>query len=137
MSTAVDGALRAASPLTDRGYELIDQESYEQFGNCWILLARGDVRIRILNDRGQWFVEVGSEAAPDEWFDARVVLDEVGVSRRERGTTEVALESVCNALVATAPRWELLFLRTTFPTARRLLREREIQLARSEFGVDL
>jgi hypothetical protein len=137
MSTGLDEALRAASLLIDRGYELIEQRSYEQFGNCWILLAAGDVRIRIVNDRGQWFVEVGSVAAPDEWFDARLVLDEVRAGAREGGTDEKALESVCRALIETAPRWELLFLRATFPTARRLLREREIQLARSEFGIDL
>lgn len=138
MSTSVSEALRAASPLIDRGYKLVDQRSYEhQFGSGWVLLIRGDVRMRIINDRGQWFVDVGSASAPDEWFDARLVLDEIGASSSAAGTDEIALESLCKVLMETAPRWEVLFLRTTFPVARRSLREREIKSARDRFGVDL
>lgn len=138
MSTAIDDAVRAAAPLIDRGYEAIDRQLYEQhFGSGWVLLERGDVRIRILNDRGQWFVEFGSAAAPDEWFDARLVLKEIDAKPQDDGTDERALESLCKLLTDTAPRWEVLFLRATFATARRSLRAREIELAREQFGVDV
>lgn len=135
----MDEALRAAAPLLDRGYELIDRRTYpEHFGSGWVLLTRNDVRLRITNDRGQWFVEIGSSAAPDEWFDARLVLSEIGIPPvAGTGTDEVALESLCKLLAEIAPRWEVLFLRSAFATARRLLRAREIESARERFGVDI
>lgn len=138
MSTTVNEASRAASVLIQRGYEFVEQRWYEKhFGSGWMLLERGDVRVRIVNDRGQWFVELGSAAAPDEWFDARLVLDEIGARSGGVGTDEMALQSLCRLLTETAPRWEVLFLRATFAVARRSLRERQIQSARERFGVDL
>lgn len=134
--TMIETALRAASPLIARGYEPIDQRVYEEhFGSGWVLLKRDEVRLRILNDRGQWFVEIGSEAAQEEWFDARLVLAEIGAAPC-MGTDEAALEQLCRLLVDTAPRWEVLFLTATFATARKLLRARETDTARQQFGVD-
>lgn len=68
---------------------------------------------------------------------ARLVLHEIGVIPSDEGTDEVALESLCKLITHTAPRWEVLFLRSTFASARRSLRTREIEWAREEFGVDL
>jgi hypothetical protein len=138
MSTAIDVAVRAASPLIDRGYVMSDGQTDEQyFGSGWVLLERGDARVRVVNDRGQWFVELGSAAAPDEWFDARLVLNEIDAKPPDEGTDEAALEALCTLLAETSPRWEVLFLGATFTTARRSLRKREIELAREQFGVDM
>lgn len=133
-TSVIEEALLAASPLIERGYEPTDRRVYEQhFGSGWVLLTRGDVRLRILNDRGQWFIEIGSLAAPEEWFDARLVLSEIGASGVQE-TDEAALESLCKVLAGTASQWEVLFLQSTFATARRSLRAREIDLAREQFG---
>ena len=137
MSNVVaDEALRAASRLLKRGYQTVDQRVYEQhFGSGWVLLVRGDVRIRIVNDRGLWFIEIGSSAAPDEWFDARLVLMEVGVGQVETATDSASFEVLCDLLAETASKWEVLFLSTTFSTARRSLRSREIASATERFGL--
>jgi hypothetical protein len=132
----VDRALCAASPLLEHGYRLFDHRVYEQyFGSGWLLLARNDMRVRIVNDRGLWFVEIGSGGASEEWFDARLVLMEVGSSKAEAGTDYPSLKRLCEILAETAPKWEVLFLSTTFATARRSLRSREIALATERFDL--
>src|SRR5258708_1507349 len=134
--TVVDEARCAAAPLLDLGYQLFDHREYEQhFGSGWILLMRNEVRARILNDRGLWFVEIGSTLAPEEWFEARLVLLEVGITQTDTRTDYESLKRLCGLLAETAPKWEILFLRTTFATARRSLRSREIASARQRFDL--
>jgi hypothetical protein len=134
--TTMDEALHAAADLVLRGYEVSEQRVYpEYFGSGWIVLARDDVRLRLTNDRGQWFAEIGSSADPEEWFDARLVLTEIGKPPASPGTDLVALESLCNLLAAVAPRWEVLFLRSTFASTRRVLRAREVESARERFDI--
>jgi hypothetical protein len=138
MNTIAEVAIGAASPLIVRGYEVIDRRVYEQhFGSGWVLFARDDVRLRIVNDRGQWFVEIGSSADPEEWFDARLVLAEVGSTEAISGTDDIVLKSLCELLAETAPMWEVLFLSSTFTTARKSLRSREVASARERSGADI
>lgn len=132
----VDVALGAASPLLKRGYQTVDHRVYEQhFGSAWVLLVRGDVRIRIVNDRGLWFIEIGSAAATEEWFDARLVLMEVGVGQGETAPDYASLEVLCELLAEMAPKWEVLFHSTTFATARRSLRSRQMASATERFDL--
>src|SRR6266542_2995929 len=113
-NVVVDVALRAASPLVERGYQPVDHNVYEQhFGSGWVLLVRNDVRVRIVNDRGLSFVEIGSTAAPEERLDARLALREIG-SNPATGTDYESLTRLCGLLAETAPKWEVLFLPTTF-----------------------
>jgi hypothetical protein len=136
MSTVIDEAFRVASSLITHGYEpseyLLDEQ---RSGSGFVLLVRGDVRLRIVSDRCEWFVELGSAAAPDEWFDARLVLREIGAEPPD-GVDGAALESLCKLLTAMAPQWELLFSRSTFAVARPSLRKRQIALAKELFGGD-
>ena len=133
-NTVVSEALRAASPLVERGYQQADHRIYEDhFGSGWVLLLRNDIRVRIINDRGLWFVEIGSTVALEEWFDARLVLMEVG-SNSEIGTDYESLTLLCGLLAETSAKWELLFLPTTFGAARAALRSREIASATERFG---
>jgi len=135
-NVVVDEALRAASPLLERGYEPFDHRVYEQhFGSGWLLLMRNDARVRITNDRGLWFVEIGSTVAPEEWFDARLVLLEIGSNEAETGTDYESLKRLCKLLAETAPKWEVLFLPTTFVIARGSLRSREIASATERFDL--
>lgn len=131
----VGEALRAAEPLRSRGYEVIGHRVDESFGSGWVLLTKNDVRLRILNDRGEWFVEIGSSLGPEEWFEARLVLSEIGASQAGAGTDHSALIVLCEQLGETAPRWELLFLSSMFATARRSLRSKEIASAKERFGL--
>ena len=137
MSNAVvDEARGAASPLLELGYQLSEHRVDEQHvGSGWVLLVCNDVRIRIVNDRGLWFVEIGSIAAPENWFDSRLVLSEIGNDQAEASTDGISLTRLCELLATTAPKWELLFLSTTFFTARKSLRSREAASAAERFGL--
>jgi hypothetical protein len=131
----IDEALRAALPLLDRGYRRVhDRVDEHHFGSGLLLLIRNEARVRIVNDRGLWFVEIGSAAAPDEWFDARLVLMEIGDSP-EIETDYESLTRLVRQLAETSPKWEVLFLAATFATARASLRSREIASAAERFDV--
>lgn len=134
----LDRSVSAASALLGQGYRVTEHVyDPEHFGNGWVALSRGDACLRLVKERGQWFVDVGSSAAPEEWFDARLVLDEIGATHEEAGTDEVALGALCNVLARTAAQWEVLFLRSTFATARKSLRTRQIASAKEQFGLTL
>lgn len=55
--------------LESRGYELAQgQHDTKSFENILLVFERGSTRVRIVRDRGQWFV--GASAARwNDWFD--------------------------------------------------------------------
>lgn len=55
-----------ADDLQRRGYS-VAEERYDEasFGNTLIVLERDTTRVRLVRDRGQWFVEV---AGGHDWF---------------------------------------------------------------------
>jgi hypothetical protein len=124
-------AFRAAEPLLGLGYAMVQNYYDEQaFGSGLVLFRRGDVRLRVLNDRGYWFVEIGSIVAPEEFFDARLVLAEIGAAEfADDATDKDALRAMCAHLAQSAARWEVLFAASGYDTARRALRARAIQSA--------
>lgn len=54
--------------LLRRGYE-IGEDRYDEdvFGNALVVLGRNDTLVRLVRDRGQWFVEVAGATGGD-WF---------------------------------------------------------------------
>lgn len=72
MEIPADVISPAARALLDelgrRGYA-IGEERYDEdsFGNGLIVLERNDTLVRLVRDRGQWFVEVAGAAGSD-WF---------------------------------------------------------------------
>jgi hypothetical protein len=56
--------------LQRRGY-LVTETRYDEasFGNAIIVLKHDATRIRLVRDRGQWFIEV---AAAHDWFDPMI-----------------------------------------------------------------
>jgi len=121
----------AADSLLSLGYEMVeDRYDAQAFGSGLVSLRRGDVRVRVVNERGYWFVEIGSVVAPEEFFDARLVLAEVGVAKfADDATDKEALRALCASLAQSAARWEVLFAASAYHTARRGLRKREIESA--------
>jgi hypothetical protein len=63
--SAVQGLL---DDLLRRGYE-IGEDRYDEdvFGNALVVLERNDTLVRLVRDRGQWFVEVAG-ATEGDWF---------------------------------------------------------------------
>jgi hypothetical protein len=87
-----------------------------------------------LRDRGQWFVDLGSAAAPDEWFDSRLALDYAGITTNGATGDEAYLTELFKTLAENSARWEPLFAPATYDATRRALRSLEIASARERFG---
>jgi hypothetical protein len=130
----IEEATGAARPLYDLGFDTADARAQGSFGSGLLALHRGDVQVRVVCDRGDWFVEIGSLASPDEWFDARLVLQELGVAAIEMGVDYGSLKRLCSQLAAASSEWEPLFQRANFAEARPSFRAREIAQARELFG---
>lgn len=60
------GAQALLDDLLGRGYS-VGEKRYdnERFGDALIVVGRETTRIRLIRDRGEWFVEV---AGADDWF---------------------------------------------------------------------
>jgi hypothetical protein len=83
-------------------------------------------------------VEIGSSKAPDEWFDARLVLKEVEVAAfPDEAADLTSAMSICEVLARHLSDWEPLFLSATFPMSRKRLRARQLAFAKEHFGVTI
>lgn len=59
---------RFVATLEAEGFDLGDRRiDHDHFGNVLLLFIRHSMRVRIVSDRGQWFVEVGAVSV-DGWF---------------------------------------------------------------------
>jgi len=56
--------------LTQSGFALEQEAGSPGFGDSLQVFGRGLLRIRLLSDRGQWFLELSSPLLGDNWFDA-------------------------------------------------------------------
>lgn len=100
----------------------IDEQRYDEahFGNALIILTRDRTFVRLVRDRGQWFVEIAGGTA-DDWF-APVVwcafLDsanpsletisfdgQVGLLRHDLARIEVANENFDDKMLASLQAW--------------------------------
>lgn len=66
--------------IASYGLAVVDREESTAVDYEGVVLQGQDVRVRILRDRGQVFVDFGSVCKPGVWFDSAVVMDFLGVS---------------------------------------------------------
>jgi hypothetical protein len=70
---------------------VLEHSESDSFDNATVTLQAGHVRVRILRERSQVFVDLGSGFAPQTWFDSAVVMDHLGLSDEagfhDRGST--------------------------------------------------
>lgn len=57
--------------------------SEESFGDFAVALQSGDLRLRIVRDKGQVFLDVGTLIDPNIWFDLRTVVEFIRLYRSE------------------------------------------------------
>jgi hypothetical protein len=127
--------MHAAEPLIALGYRVSDYEADDRsFGDAALRLVKGSARVRAVRDHDQWFVDVGSATDPNEWFDARFVLDHIGVSTDTVTSDKTGPAGLLESLAATASRWEPLFTTAMYRATRSALRSKEIASARERFG---
>jgi hypothetical protein len=89
---------RARRWLADNGFRLQHWRDSPAFGDHLDQWARGPVLVRLVRDRGSWYIEVG-HGGWDDWFDLALVADVLGC---ERPDVTAHLEAV--AAAALAPR---------------------------------
>jgi hypothetical protein len=114
--------------LVARGYVVQADEYWpESFGNRLVALVRGDVRIELSKDRGEWLIEVGSTATPKAglyeptlW---QLVLEKVAATEAKPAFVDEA-----TALRAVIPAIEVA-LSTGWNSWQALLRARSERLA--------
>ena len=59
---------------------IVDHSESDSLDNATVTLQAGNVRVRILRERSQVFLDLGSASAPHTWFDSAVVMDHLGLS---------------------------------------------------------
>lgn len=65
--------------VQDLGFEIVSQDiSHESFGNAFVVLQAGHVRVQIVRERSQILAALGSEAEPATWFDVGIIRDALG-----------------------------------------------------------
>jgi hypothetical protein len=66
--TVPDEVGAVESHLRDRGYDLVSESRDEaSFGDTQMTFERGRTLVRLVRDRGQWFLEA-TAATWDDWF---------------------------------------------------------------------
>jgi len=80
------------SRLRAAGFSPVRSARTESFGDRLVVYAKSRLLVRIVSDRGQWFVEVGARDW-DDWFDAdtwKGCLDGTDVAIEPSTTSEQA-----------------------------------------------
>jgi hypothetical protein len=130
-----DEIARAVVPLIDQGFSVVEPDAGAELGERIVFLAHDDVRMRILRERGQWFVDVGCVNHAGEWFDIRTVFRALGEATTDVPPEDDAgLAQFIREIAKQSPRWEAGFHKNKYPTLRRQLRALEIASARERFG---
>ena len=63
------------------GFKILEHEESGSFGNATVVLQQNVLRLRIVRERSQLFVDFGSVVEPGTWFDSAVVVDYLGLSQ--------------------------------------------------------
>ena len=65
--------------LSGMGLVVRAQEQGADFDNALVVLESGELRVQVLRERSQLFLDIGSKAQPTCWFDSAVVIDYLGL----------------------------------------------------------
>ncbi len=60
--------------------QILSHEESDSFDNAFVILEWRGVRVRVLRERSQVFVDFGSSVEPAVWFDSAVVMEYLGLS---------------------------------------------------------
>lgn len=62
------------------GFTVVQSETADAFDNASVVLQAPALRIRVVRERSQVFIDVGPASEPGTWFDSAVVIDYLGIS---------------------------------------------------------
>ncbi len=82
MSDFLKTVTDAFKNLLDRGLLNVESSSYDEkaFGNAVVVLAGGNLRVRVTRDRSETLADAASRQEPNNWFPLQRVVRAVGVS---------------------------------------------------------
>lgn len=66
-----DAPLR--SFLSSSGFEVVESENSDSFGNSYATLESPTLRLRVTIDRGNLSVDIGPKGQPETWYDLTLV----------------------------------------------------------------
>jgi hypothetical protein len=81
MSSFADVVAHAFQGLLAQGLFSIESSVYDPnaFGNAAVVLVGGNLRVRVILDRGETFAEAASEVQPDNWYPLQRIIRAVGI----------------------------------------------------------
>lgn len=61
------------------GFRVVSYEQAKVFDNAMVVAQGHELRVRVVRERGEVFVDFGSTAQPAVWFDSSVVMEYLGL----------------------------------------------------------
>lgn len=125
---------RYLSPL---GFTCRATERSEAFGNAWVILEGGNLRLRLVRDRGQIFLDLGSMHDPDEnLFDSAIVVEHLNPGSRPEASNwsgEHSLKQIAQFVSILSSELQSAFSLQRYAGTTAALRAIQARLA-SRFG---
>ena len=109
--------------LAERGFSIVSHEESESFDNAVVTLGSPQLRLRIIRERRQLFLDIGCVAEPDIWFDSAVVFDYLGLSDKGgfHGREEASLTKMCEFVMVMWRELVLAFSPNSFSKSKKRL----------------
>lgn len=126
--------LPAIAPL---GFVVAHSETSDSFGNASVILQAPALRLRVIRERSQIFLDVGPTSEPSTWFDSAVVIDYLGLSANGGFHAEDARRVLRSAGAFVTAMWSELtakFNGAQLPATKRELQALAEQRAAKMFG---
>jgi hypothetical protein len=101
--------LPAISPV---GFVVVRNECFDSFDNAVVELHAPALRLRVVRERSQVFVDIGPASEPGTWVDSDLVLEHLGLmsstSHRSREASPV-LRGIAALVVSNLAELSMLF----------------------------
>lgn len=117
---------------------ILEHRESASFGDAVVVLQAGELRIRVVRERGQVFADFGSASNTSRWFDSAVVLDVMDLSKIggfHESETRASLSALAAFLRDCGKELMSLFSSERFPTTEQQLDEVQRSRAARQFGV--
>src|SRR5258705_5487483 len=114
----------------DRGLSTEQEWASQAFGDRMIVLRGQGLRVRVLRDRLRWFVQVGYERNPNQWFDMALLKEQI---TGHVGDDEPSFDEQTDILRA---NWKRIVEMLTGPTASQAsaeLEQRRLERAKRRY----
>ena len=127
----------AFSFLTKGGYVVSDRLVATSFDNALVDFSGHEMKVRVIRERSQVFIDFAAMVDPETWFDLDIVLrllDADTESRRVVGSGEASVEALAAVLQQYLSSIEIAFETKNYPTTKQKLAALQEKRADERFG---